>query len=63
MHPHLYFVPIIIIVGAIFLFVMLRRNRREGSPNRDAPTRPNQLSRDDDPARRRAMSEGPKHSG
>jgi hypothetical protein len=58
MHPHLYWIPIIIVVGAIFIFYMLRRNRREGVGGRPVATDPKHLDRDDDPVRRRAMSEG-----
>ncbi len=59
MHPHLYYIPLIILIGAAFVLYMLRRNRREGSGGRPAATDPRNLHRDDDPARRRAMSEGP----
>ncbi len=59
MHPHFYFVPLIILAGAIFLFIMFRRNRRELPAGRPDTTPPQHLERDDDPARRRAISEGP----
>lgn len=59
MHPHLYFIPLIILVGAVFLFIMFRRNRRAGTRSHSEATDPRHLKRDDDPARRRALSEGP----
>ncbi len=59
MHPHLYFIPLIILAGAIFLFIMFRRSRRELPAGRPDATPPQHLDRDNDPARRRAMTEGP----
>jgi len=63
MHPILLLLcaAVIVIAGAIFVIVMLRRNRREGSAGRPEETDPIHLERDDDPVRRRAMSEGPGH--
>lgn len=61
MHPHLYYIPLLIVVGAIFIFYMLRRNRREGSGGRPIATDPRHLAHDDDPVRRRATSEGSDH--
>ncbi|HYP16079.1 MAG TPA: hypothetical protein VEQ65_02620 [Opitutus sp.] len=56
--PHLYWIPLLIVAGAIFLFLMMRWNRRAGvSP--PETTDPKHLERDDDPARRRAMSKRP----
>jgi hypothetical protein len=31
MHPHYFFVPLLLLLGVVFLVVMLRRNRGRGS--------------------------------
>lgn len=62
MHPHLYWIPVLVIAGAIFLYIMFKRSRRERPAGRPDATDPSHLERDDDPVRRRAMSKGPNRS-